>query len=81
MKSRKKTTKGRLGHKIALFAVYFVLFIALTAMIDYYAYDMLSPWIFVLLSFVGALWATAVHVKSREKSKADELARDLEEII
>ncbi|WP_295421232.1 hypothetical protein [Sulfurovum sp.] len=81
MKSKKKKTKIRLKHKIALFTVYFVLFIALTAMIDYYAYDMINPWIFTVLSFVGAVWATIVHAKSHERTKADELARDLEEIV
>ena len=81
MKSTKKRRKTSLKHKIALFTVYFVLFIALTAMIDYYAYDLINPWIFILLSFAGAVWATLVHVKSKEKSKADELARDLEEIL
>ncbi|AKF24976.1 hypothetical protein YH65_05905 [Sulfurovum lithotrophicum] len=81
MRSTKKKTKISLRYKIALFTVYFVLFIALTAMIDYYAYDLINPWIFIVLSFVGAIWATLVHVKSKEKSKADELAHDLEEII
>jgi len=73
--------KNRLKHKIALFTVYFVLFIALTAMIDYYAYDMINPWIFIVLSFAGAAWATMVHLKSREKGKVDELAKDIEEIV
>ena len=81
MKSTKKKRKISLKHKIALFTVYFVLFIALTAMIDYYAYDLINPWIFILLSFFGAVWATLAHVKSKEKSKVDELAHDLEEII
>ncbi|WP_041672713.1 hypothetical protein [Sulfurovum sp. NBC37-1] len=81
MRSTKKKTKISLKHKIALFTVYFVLFIALTAMVDYYAYDLINPWIFIVLSFAGAVWATMAHVKSKEKSKADELAHDLEEII
>lgn len=80
-KKHKKRRKVSLKHKIALFSVYFVLFIALTAMIDYYAYDTISPWIFVSLSFVGAVWATMVHVKSKEKSRVDELAHDIEEIV
>ncbi|WP_294951235.1 hypothetical protein [Sulfurovum sp.] len=71
----------KLKHKIALFTVYFVLFIALTAMIDYYAYDIINPWIFIVLSFLGAVGATLAHAKSREKTKADELAHDLEEIL
>jgi Flp pilus assembly protein TadB len=71
----------KLKHKIALFLVYFVLFGTLSAMIDYYAYDLINPWIFVILSFIGAVWATVVHAKSRVKTKADELAHDIEEII
>jgi len=82
MKSKmKKKHRSSFKHKAALFSVYFVLFLALTAMIDYYAYDMINPWIFVILSLIGAVWATAVHLKSREKSKVDELAHDLEEIV
>ena len=81
MKSTKKKRKISLKHKIALFTVYFVLFITLTAMIDYYAYDLINPLIFIILSFIAALWAAAIHVKSKEKSKVDELAHDLEEIV
>ncbi len=77
MKKKKITFK----HKAALFSVYFVLFIAITAMIDYYAYDLINPWLFVIASLIGALWATKVHLKNREKSKVDELAHDLEEIV
>jgi len=71
----------KLKHKIALFTVYFILFVALTAMIDYYAYDMISPWIFIIISTLGALWATVAHAKSHQKTKADELAHDIEEIL
>ncbi len=70
-----------LKRKISLFIVYFVLFIALTAMVDYYAYDEINPWIFIILSFLGAIWAVAVHAKSHQRSKADELAHDIEEIL
>ncbi len=71
----------KLKHKIALFIVYLILFGALSSMVDYYAYDMINPWIFVVLSFIGAVWATIVHANSRQKSKADELAKDIEEIL
>ena len=70
----------KLKHKIALFIVYLILFGALSAMVDYYAYDIINPWIFVVLSFIGAVWATVVHANSRQKSKVDELAEDIEEI-
>jgi len=71
----------KLKHKIALFIVYFILFITLGALIDYYAYDMISPWIFITISFIAALLASIVHIKSRQKTKADELAHTIEEII
>jgi len=71
----------KLKHKIALFLVYFVLFGTLTSFIDYYAYDLISPWVFIGLSFLGALWATWVHSKSKEKTKADELAEEIEEVL
>ena len=79
MRSKKKKTS--LKHKTALFSVYFVLFLALTAMIDYYAYDMISPWIFILISLLASVWATWMHIKKREHSKVDELAHELEEIL
>jgi Flp pilus assembly protein TadB len=71
----------KLKHKIALFFVYFTLFLALTAMVDYYAYDTISPWIFIVFSILGAVWATVAHAKSREKTKADELAENIEKIL
>ncbi|HFU76916.1 MAG TPA: hypothetical protein ENK68_00230 [Epsilonproteobacteria bacterium] len=80
-KKQKKKNTLHLKHKIALFAIYLVLFATLSAMVDYYAYDLLNPWIVVIVSVVSAAWATLVHVQSREKTKADELAHELEEII
>ncbi len=71
----------KLKHKMALFAVYFILFIALTAMVDYYAYDLISPWIFIGFSFISAIAATCIHAKTHQKSKVDELAKDIEEIL
>lgn len=71
----------KLKRKISLFIVYFILFIALTSMIDYYAYDTISPWVFIVISAIGALWATLAHAKSHQKTKADELAHDIEEIL
>ncbi len=50
-------------------------------MVDYYAYDILNPWIFIMISFFSALGATWVHIKKHQKSKVDELARDIEEIL
>ena len=76
-----KTKKLHLKHKIALFIVYFILFGVLAAMVDYYAYDVLNPWIFLILSFIGAVITTSIHIKRHQKTKADELAKDVEEVI
>jgi len=71
----------KLKRKISLFIVYFVLFIILGAMIDYYAYYTISPWVFIVMSAIGALLATVAHAKSHQKTKADEWAHDIEEIL
>ncbi len=68
-------------HKIALFIVYFILFLTITAMIDYYAYDIINPWIFVVLSLIASLWAVKAHSKSHQKSKIDEWSKEVEEIL
>jgi Flp pilus assembly protein TadB len=81
MKLKKKKKTLNLKHKIALFLVYFVLFGTLSALIDYYAYDLINPLIFIILSFIGAAWATMAHANSKQKSKADELAKEIEEIL
>jgi len=78
---KKKTYTMKNSHKIALFFVYLILFLAIFGMIDYYAYDILNPWIFILASFGAAVWATAVHARKHTKTKADELARDIEKIL
>ena len=79
MKTKKRSF--HIKHIIALFSVYLVLFGALSSMVDYYAYDLINPWIFVIFSVVGAAWATAVHANIRQKTKADELAADVEKIL
>jgi len=68
-------------HKVALFIFYFILFATLGAMVDYYAYDTISPKIFIALSFIGAIVATIIHSKSKTKTKADEIAKEIEEIL
>ena len=71
----------KLKHKVVAFTLYFILFLALGAMVDYYAYDILNPWVFIVLSFVAALWVTNMHAKSRQKSRVDELAEEIEEVL
>ena len=71
----------KLKHKIALFVVYFILFLTVLALIDYYAYYIIPGWIVITVSFISALISTLVHAKRKEKTKVDELAEELEEII
>jgi len=71
----------KLRHQIALFVVYFLLFLIISAMIDYYAYDIIDPWIFVVLSLFASLWATKIHSKSHHKSKIDDWSKEVEEIL
>jgi uncharacterized membrane protein len=69
------------SHKIGLFIVYFALFLTIFAMIDYYAYDFITFSFLLILSFFIALVTTYVHAKNHEKSKVDELAQDIEDIL
>ena len=82
-KSNKLRKKKRFSwrHAVALFVVYGVLFGVLSAMVDYYSYDMINPWVFIVLSIVCAILATYYHLKSHQRTKADELARELEEVL
>ncbi len=81
LKTNKQKHKLGKKHLVALFTVYFTLFLTLSAMVDYYAYDLINPWLFIVLSIAAAVWATAVHARSRQKSQADVLAQELEEIL
>jgi len=71
----------KLKHKIALFIAYLILFLAITAMIDYYAYDIISPILFITISLVAAIISTYIHIKKKEKSQIDEIAKEIEEIL
>ncbi len=77
----KKQKPFHIKNIIALFLVYLVLFGVLFAMIDYYAYDIINPLLFVIISVISAIIATFIHSKSRKKTKADELASDIKEIL
>ena len=68
-------------HTIALFIVYFIVFLTATALIDYYAYNAFSPKYLVPFSIVASIIATYFHKKSRKKTQADEIAKEIEEIL
>ncbi len=77
LKRRNLKTK----HKIALFLVYFILFIAIFSMIDYYGNYIIPASAVFAISFFAALISAVIHAKSKTKTKADELAKEVEEII
>ena len=68
-------------HTIALFIVYFILFLASFALIDYYAYNAISPKYLVAFSLIASAVATYFHRKSKIKTQADEVAKEIEEIL
>jgi Flp pilus assembly protein TadB len=71
----------KLKHKIALFIAYFVLFLVCFALIDYYAYWIISPKIIITVSLIASAISTYIHIKRRERSQIDELAKKIEEIL
>ncbi len=82
MKQKKSNKKISIKHQIGYFIIYIILFGTIGAFIDYYAYDLISPWIFIIISFIGAIWATYVHIGlNKRNSKVDELEKTLEEIV
>ncbi|RUM71791.1 MAG: hypothetical protein DSZ10_06095 [Sulfurovum sp.] len=71
----------KLKHKIALFVIYFLIFFVSAALINYYAYLTLDGRVLLAGSLVLALVATYLHNQYHIKTKADELAKELEEIL
>lgn len=66
-------------HKIAVFIVYLIIFASITAWVDYYAYEIYNPLLFVLISLVSAFIATYLHTirSGRREDKVDKLADKL----
>ena len=71
----------KLKHKIALFIVYFLVYLVSIAIIDYYALYIIPAWIVVSSSLALAAISTIIHIKSKTKTQADELAKEIEEIL
>ena len=71
----------KLKHKIALFIVYLLIFFTSAALINFYAYLTLDGRLLFAASVLLALIATYMHHRYRVKTKADELAQELEEIL
>ncbi len=74
-----KKDKKKFSYKrfIKLFLTYFVLFIALSGMIDYYAYMIFNFLYFILLSVIVALVVAYAHVKSGKRSHVDEVSNEI----
>ncbi len=68
-------------HKIALFIIYLMIFFTSAALINFYAYLTLDGRILFAGSVLLALIATYLHNRYHIKTKADELAEKIEEIL
>ncbi len=71
----------KLKRKIILFIVYFTIFFTSASLIDYYAYLTINPKYIILASLILSLISLYIHNRYYKKSKADELAKKLEEIL
>ena len=79
--STHKKKKSNLKYLIALYIVYFIIFFTASALLDYYAYLTLDAKVLLTISIVCAALATLLHHRYRIKTKADELAKEIEEIL
>ncbi len=73
-KRSKKFPYKRFGR---LFLTYFVLFIALLGMVDYYAYMEFNFLYFIIISALIALPITYIHVKRSKRDHVDEVANEI----
>jgi len=72
---KKKTFRFRKFIKIT--ALYFVLFMALSGMVDYYAMMAFKMTWFFIISLVAALVLGYLHTRSGKHDHADEVANEL----
>jgi len=71
----------RSSYKLALFIIYFIIFLTSFSLINYYAYSSFNPKLLILFSLIFSIFATYFHLKQRQKTKADELAKEIERIL
>jgi len=76
-KHKKRAKKFSYKRFLKIFLTYFVLFIALSGMIDYYAYMEFNFLYFILLSAFIALPIAYVHVKRGKRDHVDEVANEI----
>ncbi len=79
MKTKHKKHKKRFSYKryIRLFLTYFVLFTALSGMIDYYAYMEFNFLYFIIISALIALPMAYLHIKQGKSSHIDEVSKEI----
>ncbi len=77
MSHKKHNKKFPYKRYIKLFLTYFVLFTALSGMIDYYA-DMIFNFLyFIVFSAVVALVVAYAHIKGGKKGHIDEVSNEI----
>ena len=67
----------RLKHFLKVTAVYFILFVAIFGMVDYYAWMAFNFLWFVALAAILALAAGWLHEKKGRRDHVDEVAEEL----
>ncbi len=74
---RKKNHKFNLRRYLKVSFVYFVVFIMISLLIDYYAMMVFNFLWFLAASAVAALFVGFIHVKSGKRDHVDEVAEEL----
>ncbi len=80
-RARLKKTKINKQYMFFLIIIYYLVFMCSFLLIDYYANGILGPKIDLGLTFIFAIIAAYLHSKTKAKTQADILAKELEEII
>jgi len=81
VKKRDRKVKINTKHFLALSIVYYLLFMCIFLIIDYYANGLMGAKIDLGLTAILGIIAAYFHAKSRAKSQADVVAQEIEEII
>jgi hypothetical protein len=77
MHKQKKSRRSNWGHYFKVSFVYFIVFVMVSLLIDYYAMMAFNFLWFAAGSAVAALIVGYVHVKSGKKDHVDEVAEEL----
>ena len=76
--SRKKMKNRVLSKKFAkLFLTYFMLFVVLFGIVDYYAYMVFNFLYFIAISALIAVPVTWVHIKNGKKGHVDDVSDEI----